>query len=358
MTMEATTPGEVADPRIWVVAWDFGDDALGRLADARELADRMGVEVAVLHFDSGEVALDAESFEHRAQAWFFHGADHLEVRRPTPSANSGRSADAGPLPCEATLDEAANIWETLPPRLVLCGADRDGRAWAARLAARMNWQLVSPALLVQRRGGQLAATALDGAGRRARTVLLADNQPAIVALRPGVCQPLPPVAARMGSLAIGEFAPGEQRSRVCEHQAADPASADIRHLPRLVAGGRGVGGRQGFDRLRRIAERLDAGVAASRMAVDLGWIEYPRQVGQTGKTVRPELYLACGISGASHHWEGMSQSRAIVAVNTDASAPLMSKAHLAIVGDLHAVLMEVDRLLGEAPKRLSETQGM
>src|SRR5262249_58081185 len=87
------------------------------------------------------------------------------------------------------------------------------------------------------------------------------------------------------------------------------AAADIRQVRRLVSGGRGVGSAQGFDQIRRIARLLDAGVAASRVAVDLGWIEYERQVGQTGKTVRPDLYLACGISGATHHLEAMSDSR-------------------------------------------------
>ena len=98
-------------------------------------------------------------------------------------------------------------------------------------------------------------------------------------------------------------------------------------------------------RLRRVAQQLDAGVAASRMAVDLGWIEHARQVGQTGKTVQPELYIACGISGASHHLEGMPDSRCIVAVNTDPKAPLLQRAHLSIVGDLHEVLRHLEREL-------------
>jgi electron transfer flavoprotein alpha subunit len=116
-------------------------------------------------------------------------------------------------------------------------------------------------------------------------------------------------------------------------------------LPKLIAGGRGVGSRAGFEILLRVAAKLGAGVAASRIAVDLGWIDPERQVGQTGKTVRPELYLACGISGASHHLEGMSDSRHIVAINTDPQAPLMLQAELGLQADLHQVLHELDRLL-------------
>jgi electron transfer flavoprotein alpha subunit len=134
----------------------------------------------------------------------------------------------------------------------------------------------------------------------------------------------------------------------CAHVPPDPSQADIRYVKKLIAGGRGLGGRQGFDTLRSIAGKLGAGVAASRMAVDLGWIESARQVGQTGKTVRPDLYLACGISGASHHLEGMSDSRHVVAINTDANAPLMRRAELAIQADLHQVLARLDELLGDS----------
>ena len=119
------------------------------------------------------------------------------------------------------------------------------------------------------------------------------------------------------------------------------------HANRLVAGGRGLGSKQGFNRLRQFAEKLGAGVAASRMAVDLGWVPYERQVGQTGRTVTPELYIACGISGASHHIQGMSQASHIVAINTDPNAPILKIAHLSLVADLHAILENAQRRLEE-----------
>ena len=112
-----------------------------------------------------------------------------------------------------------------------------------------------------------------------------------------------------------------------------------------MAGGRGHGGADGFTRLRRLADRLHAGIAASRVAVDLGWIERERQVGQTGRTVAPELYLACGISGASHHLAGVAEARHIIAINTDPEAPILRVAHLGLVGDLYAVLEALDTKL-------------
>jgi electron transfer flavoprotein alpha subunit len=206
--------------------------------------------------------------------------------------------------------------------------------------------LISPALLVQSNAGRLRITRIDSSARRAQRVELTVGQPAIVALTPGVAQPLPRDASRRGTT-LDHTVDSIAVSRISsiEHVPADPAQADIRHVPKLIAGGKGVGGPEGFDTLRWIALKLGAGVAASRMAVDLGWIEADRQVGQTGKTVRPDLYIACGISGASHHLEGMADSRHVVAINIDSLAPLMQRAELAIQADLHQVLNEFAQLL-------------
>jgi electron transfer flavoprotein alpha subunit len=106
--------------------------------------------------------------------------------------------------------------------------------------------------------------------------------------------------------------------------------------------------------LQRVASRLDAGIAASRMAVDLGWIERARQVGQTGKTVKPELYVAVGISGASHHREGMSDSRHIIALNSDPAAPIFQIADLGLVADWKATLQEFLELTEEARSAAEE----
>jgi electron transfer flavoprotein alpha subunit len=296
------------------------DDAAGRLGDARDLADRIGRSVSLLAFGR----------EEADDSWIAHGADrvHLIVGEAFGQ--------------HAAVAEAAEHWRNEPPFLVIAPADRIGRAWSARLAARLNWKLVSPALMVQVSAGKLVVTALDVTGRRARRIEMGEHEPAIIGIRPGVAQPLAPDSARRGLVTTASSASDSMPCTTVKRVAADPATADVRHLPRLVAGGRGVGGREGFEELRRVAARLDAGVAASRMAVDLGWIEYARQVGQTGKSVKPELYIACGISGASHHLEGMSDSRCIVAINTDPKAPLLQRAHLSIVGDLHEVLKHLE----------------
>ena len=324
-------PMPVPDNAIWVVGDSSDADLAGRLGDARELADRNRSNVGVLQFSTTG---DGYGDRQQAQAWIEYGADDVHI------LNFSHTDPA------AWTDAALAFWRGRLPRLVLASAGRIGRAWSARLAARTGWPLASPALLVQCRNQQYVVTRLDASGRRARQVVLPEGLPSIVALRPGVAQPLPRDAARRGTVEIQEIAVDRPVNRpVTEHLPPDPGQADIRHLPKLVAGGRGVGGKAGFETLRRIAHHLGAGVAASRMAVDLGWIEAERQVGQTGKTVRPELYLACGISGATHHREGMSGSRHVVAINTDAQAPLMQQAELALQADLHEVLKQLARLL-------------
>lgn len=327
-------PESTADSHsaIWVVSHSANDDLPGRVGDARELADRSGSRVAVLRF-----GVQHEADQELAASWIRRGADEVHLCS-APSSGSAMGIDA-----------ALALWNASPPRLVIVSADRVGRAWSARLSARTGWLLVSPALLVQCKGGQWTATRIHDSGRWSQQVELPPNSPSIVAMRPGVAQPLAEDRTRRGSVHQVTVAVEHAHSVLSQElMPPDPRQADIRFLPKLIAGGKGVGGREGFEILRCIADKLGAGVAASRMAVDLGWIEPERQVGQTGKTVRPELYLACGISGASHHRDGMSDSRHVVAINTDPNAPLMQTAELALQADLHQVLAELNRLLESA----------
>ncbi|MFN0055989.1 MAG: electron transfer flavoprotein subunit alpha/FixB family protein [Planctomycetales bacterium] len=314
-----------AGPIIGILIPDDATHAAELLGDAVELARPLGGCVAAWTFSE-----DPAHLRHLIAL----GADQVHA-----TCGGIRGANH-------RLAAAQTWWNELRPRVVLASAAGDDRPLAARLAVRCGATLASPVLSVTARRGGIEITALSGDGRQARQIILADQESAIVTLRPGVGQPRQEIPDRSGPIHHLAVEPQPETVTLIERWSADPASTDIVHLPRLVAGGRGLGGREGFEFLRAVATHLGAGVAASRMAVDLGWIERERQVGQTGKRVKPELYLACGISGASHHREGMAESQHIIAINTDPAAPIFEIAHLGLVADwrptLHEALSQID----------------
>lgn len=306
---------------VWVLDEMVQPATLERLGDARKVADAIGGLVGVLIV--GDKAPDNDLLTR-------HGADYIcyvEV------------AAGG---CLSRVSVAAELLPALRPRLVLVGGESAGREWGGRLAARLGWKLVSPALFVQVRNENLVVTGLHGEGSWARKVTVPPKETVVCTFRPGIAEPAPANPNRARAFTRLRREPVTEPAIMTQKIPADPTTVDIRDADRLVAGGKGLGSAAGFATLRRVAERLGAGVAASRMVVDLGWIEQDRQVGQTGKSVTPELYLACGISGASHHLEGMSQARNIVAINTDPNAPIFRIAHLGLVADLYSVLQHVE----------------
>ena len=306
--------------QVWVIDHLVNEGTLERLGDGRLVADQLGVHVGVLlagaEFDDPERLIQ-------------HGADRVVIVSADGAGQRTR------------LNLAREILSRQQPRLVLAPGDCSGREWASLLAVGTGWHLISPALMLECRDDVLKVYGLDETGKYARQVELEPGQTAVVTLRSGVAEVLPANSNRKGSVTrIQGEAAAESISRK-RFMPADPKAVDIRFARRLVAGGRGVGSKEGFDTLKRFADCLDAGIAASRMAVDLGWIEAERQVGQTGKTVKPALYVACGISGATHHLDGMSEAEHIVAINTDKEAPIFKVAHLGLVADLHEVLNHV-----------------
>ena len=143
------------------------------------------------------------------------------------------------------------------------------------------------------------------------------------------------------------------RTRVTGFAPEAATEIDLAAAEKVVSGGRGLGNPQGFELIRKLAQALGAAVGASRATVDAGWIPYRNQVGLTGRTVRPRLYIACGISGQIQHLAGMSSSDVIVAINTDKDCPMMKLANLAVPGDLYeiipAIIAEIQKVRGEAP---------
>lgn len=173
------------------------------------------------------------------------------------------------------------------------------------------------------------------------TILCPDHRPQIGTVRPGVFKKTEPDAARTAEVIRENIhVPAEKiRTTLLEVVREDGDEVvDLEGAEYIVSGGRGVGGPEGFACIRELASVLDATVGSSRAAVDSGWIPHSHQVGQTGKTVGPKIYVACGISGAIQHLAGMSGSDIIIAINKDSDAPIFNIADYCVVGDLHEIV--------------------
>jgi electron transfer flavoprotein alpha subunit len=239
---------------------------------------------------------------------------------------------------EAYTDTLAALINKAQPAIVLLGATAMGKDLAPRLAARLGVGVASDCTALEVDGGRLLATRPIFAGKAlARVKLTGDPQMATV--RPNVLAAREPDAgAGPAQVELIEAMAGRVRAEVVDIISAGEGEVDVAEADIIVSGGRGVGGPEGFAPIRSMARTLGAAVGASRAAVDAGWIEHSHQVGQTGKTVTPNLYIACGISGAIQHLAGMKTSKVIVAVNKDPEAPIFKLANYGIVADLFEVV--------------------
>ena len=233
-------------------------------------------------------------------------------------------------------------------RIVLLPGTARGEEAAALLAAHLETAWVPDALtLAVTRSGSLEITATLPVGKLSRVHRAAGDRPVIVTMRPGVAEPRKveqPRAAEVQRHCV-DLAGVPELTSVAQFLPADPKTVDIAFARRVVSAGRGAGGPEGVRLVADFADALGASLGASRMIVDLGWAPPERQVGQTGKTVRPDLYVACGISGASHHLAGMRESKHIVAINPDRQAPIHEVAHLSLRGDLHQLIPAIQTAL-------------
>ena len=229
------------------------------------------------------------------------------------------------------------------PTTILIGATENGRDFAPRLSCRLRTGLTADctALDIDEESGKVAWTRPAFGGNLMATILCPEHSPQIGTVRPGVFKKQPPDTDRAIETVTEDIrtAPDQIRTKIVERiEDIGAVLIDLEGADIIVSGGRGVGGPDGFNPVRELAEALGATVGSSRAAVDAGWIPYAHQVGQTGKTVGPKLYIACGISGAIQHLAGMSGSDVIIAINKDADAPIFKVADYGIVGNLFEIL--------------------
>jgi electron transfer flavoprotein alpha subunit len=253
--------------------------------------------------------------------------------------------DAPPL-AHFTDDVYGSILESLvqehKPEIVLAGATAIGRSFIPGVATTLNAGLTADCthLEIREKDGALLQTRPAFGGNIMATIECPLSRPQMATVRPKVMKPLEFDSSRKGEIIDVQPDPNSLKSRVrvVESVASDGYNVNIQESDILVSGGRGLESEKGFELIKELADSLGAEVAASRAVVDAGWIPYPHQVGQTGKTVAPKLYVACGISGAVQHVAGMQSADTIVAINRDPNATIFDVADYGIVGDVFEVV--------------------
>ena len=308
------------------------------LGKARDLADDLGQKVVALLLGCG--------IKDQAQTLIEYGADEVIVV-DTPELKDYLSEQYSQVMYQIIIDRKPNI--------VLYGATTIGRDMAPRLASRLKAGLTADCTKLEVKPNkeeelELHSTRPAFGGNLMATIVCPNTRPQMSTVRPGVMQKMERQAGRQGVVTdfVPKFDTAKFKVKLVETIKADKQIADISEAKILVSGGRGVHNKEGFDKLQALADVLGGQVASSRAMVDNGVMPHECQVGQTGKTVRPNLYMACGISGAIQHLAGMEESDFIIAINKDKFAPIFSVADLGIVGDLHKIVpMLTERLKKE-----------
>ena len=295
------------------------------LTPGRRMAEKQGGSLVAVILGYG--------VDKAVEAAGAYGADQiLVVDRP----------EYAPYSTDAYVIALTALVEKYGPTSMLIGATNNGRDLGPRLACRLKTGLTADctALDVDEESGNVAWTRPAFGGNLMATILCPDHRPQLGTVRPGVFKKGEPAASHAEVIAEDiHVAAKDIRTQVLEViQELNSENVDLEGAEIIVSGGRGVGGPGGFEPVRALAKVLGATVGASRAAVDSGWIPHAHQVGQTGKTVGPKLYIACGISGAIQHLAGMSGSDVIVAINKDSDAPIFDVADYGIVGNLFEVL--------------------
>ncbi|MBV7275723.1 electron transfer flavoprotein subunit alpha/FixB family protein [Clostridium thailandense] len=318
--------------------WVFAEQRDGKLqkvslellGKGREIADKLGTELTavVLGYNTKDIS----------ESLLSYGADKVLACDSKFLLHYSTDAYAKVI-CDLAKERK--------PEIIFIGATFIGRDLGPRVSARLHTGLTADCtgLDIDTETNNLMMTRPAFGGNLMATIVCGNHRPQMSTVRPGVFSRLEKDSSKINLEKIEkvEFSLTEEdiRTKTEEVVKLSKNIADIGEASVLVAGGRGVGSAENFSKLAELAEVLGGTVAASRAAVDIDWADKAVQVGQTGKTVRPKIYVACGISGAIQHLAGMQDSEFIIAINKNPDCPIMKVADLAIVGDLNKVLPEL-----------------
>jgi len=312
---------------IWIVA-EQKEGELKKISfeltsEAKRLADQMGQSVTAI--------LLGPNIKEKAPELGKYGADKVIV------ADDNRLAT---YTTDAYVSVIAQLAQSGEPAIILLGASVQGKDLSGRLAARLGVGMAQDCVDFSLENGNLVAKRPIYAGKAYATVTFKDSVPQIATARPNILELNKPDESKSAEVVDAEFSldDSQLKTKVAEIIQAEGVKVDLTEVERIVSGGRGMKGPENYTILEELADIIDATVGASRSAVDSGWRPHSDQVGQTGKVVSPNLYIACGISGAIQHLAGMSTSKYIVAINKDPEAPIFQKADYGVVGDLFDVV--------------------
>lgn len=299
--------------------------SLELICEGRKLANELGTELAGVVLGDGVEELTKYCFAYGAdKAYLVDGPVFKDYRT------------------DSYTDVIVEMINRYKPEVVLFGATNNGRDFAARIAVRVHAGLTADCteLGIDPETKQLMQTRPAFGGNIMATIICPNHPPQMATVRPKVMKKVEPDFTKTGEIIRVENSVKEEdvTTKILEIIEHATKMINLSEAEIIVSGGRGIGGPENYYLIENLAEVLGGAAGASRAAVDAGWVPHYRQVGQTGKTVAPKLYVACGISGAIQHLAGMQTSDVIVAINKDPEAPIFKVATFGIVGDIHKVV--------------------
>ena len=318
------------------------------LGKAKELAADLSTDVTAVLIGSGVKGLVDQLAEYGADKVIVVDDPELKEYRTEPYAHA-----------------LASVINEYKPEIVLVGATAIGRDLGPRVSARVATGLtadctvleigdfpINPVPNQEQKHNQLLMTRPAFGGNTIATIAYPDNRPQMATVRPGVMQKIDPIAGAKAEVIEYNpgFTPNNKYVEILDVVKELSDTVDIMDAKILVSGGRGVGSAENFKILQDLADVIGGTVSCSRAVVDNGWLPKELQVGQTGKTVRPNVYFAIGISGAIQHTAGMEESDIIVAINKDETAPIFDVADYGIVGDLNKIVPKLTEELKKVVK--------
>lgn len=324
---------EVDDISSYKGVWVFAEQREGRLlnvavellGEGRKIADKLGVELTAV--------LLGNKVDDIAERLVKYGADNvLYAENPLLETYT----------TDAYTKVISDLVKERKPEIILIGATNIGRDLGPRLSARLKTGLTADCtkLEIDEEDKKLLMTRPAFGGNLMATIVCPNHRPQMSTVRPGVMERARYDENRKGKIELIDVKLTKEdiKAVVEEKIKSGKAEVPLEEAKIVVSGGRGLGTKEGFELVEKLAKKLGGVVGASRATVDSGWIEHSHQVGQTGKTVRPKLYIACGISGAIQHLAGMQEAECIIAINKNPDAPIFKIADYGIVGDVNEII--------------------